>query len=242
MNAPDRRESAPPGEPAALGLLSTASLLRLLHLVSPALPVGAYAYSQGLEFAVQDGWVRDEASALAWLGGVAWRGLGSLDLPILLRLVRAWQANDRDAVRRWNERLMASRATSELRAEDRHLGGALVRILIGLDVADARSLADTPVGFATAFSLAAVRWDIGARETLCGYLWSWTENQVLAAMKLVPLGQSSGQRLLHRMIGDMPQIVDAALLVTDARIGAATVAQTLASALHETQYSRLFRS
>ena len=232
MNAPPACGPAPTG----------AALLRLLHLVSPALPVGAYAYSQGLEFAVQAGWVCEEASTYTWLLGLARRGLGSLDLPVLLRLVRAWEADDRSALRHWNERLLASRETNELRAEDRHLGRALVRILTGLEVQDAQSLADGPVSFAAAFALAAVRWNIDARDALCGYLWSWTENQVLAAIKLVPLGQSSGQQILHRMIGQMPELVDRSLAVADERIGSANVSQVLASALHETQYTRLFRS
>jgi urease accessory protein len=241
MSTPAERASAPPGE-AAFDTLSTAALLRLLHLVSPALPIGAYAYSQGLEFAVQAGWVHDEASTYDWLRGLAWRALGSLDLPVLLRLVRAWEVDDRAAVQYWNERLLASRETRELRAEDLHLGSALIRVLTGLDVRDARGLAGTSLSFAAAFALAAVRWNIGARETLAGYLWSWTENQMLAAIKLVPLGQSCGQRLLQRMIEEMPQLLDRALATTDERIGSATVSQVLASALHETQYTRLFRS
>jgi hypothetical protein len=110
------------------------ALLRLFHLVSPALPVGAYAYSQGLEYAVHAGWIRDEAGTLAWLEGLSSRAVGTLDLPILYRLQRAWQAGDLSAVDRWNAQLLASRETAELRAEDLHLGGALARVLIQLEV------------------------------------------------------------------------------------------------------------
>ncbi len=241
MRVPAGHASALPGDSSSGGV-AVVPLLRLLHLVSPALPVGAYAYSQGLEYAVHAGWVRDEESAYAWLRGLAVRGLGTLDLPILLRLIRAWTADDQDAMARWNERLLASRETRELRAEELHLGHALVRILTGLQVRDAPSLADVPVTFACAFALASVRWGIGATEALGGYLWSWAENQVLAAIKLVPLGQSSGQQLLHRLIDDVPALVDGALTTTDERIGSGTVSQFLASALHETQYTRLFRS
>jgi len=218
------------------------ALLRLLHLASPALPVGAYAYSQGLEWAVQAGWVQDASATQAWLQGLARRGLGSLDLPLLVRLHRSWRQGAQDDVRLWNARLIASRPTLELRAEDEHLGGALARVLVGLGVIDARTGVPPRPAFATLFALAAVRWQIGVREALTGYLWSWTENQVLAAIKLVPLGQSAGQSLLHRLAEDMPAIVERALALPDDEIAASTVSQTLASALHETQYSRLFRS
>jgi len=224
------------------GAGASLALLRLLHLVSPALPVGAYAYSQGMETAVERGWVADEAQALEWIDGLARRNVGSLDLPVLLRLARAHRSQDAVGVRRWNARLLAARETMELRAEDQHLGRALLRILQDLGVAGSVELAAGPACFAAAFALAAVRWDIGERELLGGYLWAWTENQVLAAVKLVPLGQSAGQRLLHRLVESMPATIEAALAVDDARIGTSAVAQALASAWHESQYTRLFRS
>lgn len=218
------------------------ALLRLCHLVSPALPVGAYAYSQGLEYAVHAGWVSDEAGVLRWLQGMSRRSLGTLDLPVLQRLHRAWTEADAAAVREWNARLIAARETLELRAEERHLGCSLARVLIELDIAEAGDWIEADPSFATMFSLAAVRFGIGAGDTLCGYLWAWTENQVLAAIRLVPLGQSAGQRLLHALTDAMPQIVARAELTADEDIGVGVVAQAVASALHESQYSRLFRS
>jgi len=218
------------------------ALLRLCHLVSPALPVGAYAYSQGLEYAVQAGWVGDEATALRWLQGISGRGQGTLDLPVLLRLHRAWSAADTQAVHSWNSRLIAARETSELRAEERHLGRSLARVLVELDIAEARNWVAGESAFATLFALAAVRWRIGEADALGGYLWAWSENQVLAAIKLVPLGQSAGQRLLHRLTESMPGIVARAMDLDEASIGVGVVAPILASALHESQYSRLFRS
>jgi urease accessory protein len=218
------------------------ALLRLCHLVSPALPVGAYAYSQGLEYAVHAGWVRDEATTLEWLAGLSQRGIGTLDLPILLRLHRAWNAAEMPAVRHWNAQLIAARETSELRAEELHLGRALARVLVELEIAAAADWQQADSAFATLFSLAAVHWQIDAGDTLRGYLWAWSENQVLAAVKLVPLGQSAGQRLLHRLTNAMPAIVEHALSLGDDAIGVGTVSQALASALHESQYSRLFRS
>jgi urease accessory protein len=180
------------------------ALLRLCHLVSPALPVGAYAYSQGLEFAVHAGWVTDEASTLEWLQGLSRHAIGTLDLPILLRLHRCWRSAQREAVRDWTAQLIASRETRELRAEDVHLGRALARVLVELEIPEAAAWQRAQPAFATLFALAAARWQIDASDALRGYLWAWTENQVLAAVKLVPLGQSAGQRLLHRLIEHMP--------------------------------------
>jgi urease accessory protein len=218
------------------------ALLRLFSLVSPALPVGAFGYSQGLEYAVQAGWVCDERSSLDWLQGMSRHAVGTLDLPILLRLYLAWRDEDGTTVRDWNAQLIAARETAELRAEELHLGRALARVLVSLEIEEAGEWLETAPAFAAMFSLAAVRWNIPARETLTGYLWTWTENQVLAALKLVPLGQSAGQRLLHELIESMPDIVDHALSMSDQSIGVAAISQALASALHESQYSRLFRS
>jgi urease accessory protein len=218
------------------------AVLRLFHLVSPALPVGAYAYSQGLEYAVEAGWVTDEASTLQWLQGMSRYSLATLDLPLLLRLQRCWQRDDSTGVRAWTARLIASRETSEVRAEERHLGRALARVLCELDIGEAREWLEAEASFATLFSLAASRWHIAEADALSGYLWAWTENQVLAAIKLVPLGQSAGQRLLHRLTDDMPELIALAERLIDEHIGVSVVSPMLASALHETQYSRLFRS
>lgn len=219
------------------------ALLRLCHLVSPALPVGAYAYSQGLEYAVHCNWVHDEASAYEWLAGLVQHSIGTLDLPILVRSFRAWTTTDAAALDSWNEQLIASRETDELRAEERHLGAALARVLIGLDIDQARPwAAPRQTAFCTVFALAAMYWEIAERDMACGYAWAWCENQVLAAVKLVPLGQSAGQRLVHRLAQEIPAIAERALTMNDADVGVGVVAQSLGSALHEGQYSRLFRS
>ena len=218
------------------------ALLRLCHLVSPALPVGAYAYSQGLEFAVEAGWVHDEASALDWLQGLSSHGVGTLDLPILSRLHRAWCLDDTAMLAYRNAQLLAARETAETRAQERHLGRSLAQVLVQLKIRTELDWLERSAAFATLFSLAAVRWEIPKADTLSAYLWAWSENQVLAAVKLVPLGQSAGQRLLHRLTAAMPGLIEHGLTLSDAAIGVSTPSQALASALHESQYSRLFRS
>ena len=222
-------------------------LLRLLHLASPALPIGAFHFSQGLEYAVEAGWVTDEPSALEWIGGIAGASLGTLDLPVLLRLQAAWKQNDAAVVLRWNSFLIACRETEELRAEDRHLGAALLRVLAEMDLAPelfSANAAKSVVGVshATAFAFAMARWEIEPRAALQTFAWAWIENQVLAAMKLVPLGQSAAQRMLHQLTARIPPLVEQAHKLTDSDVGISTALSAVASGRHETQYSRLFRS
>ncbi|HMN46444.1 MAG TPA: urease accessory UreF family protein [Povalibacter sp.] len=216
-------------------------LLRLLHLASPALPVGAFHFSQGLEYAIEAGWVRDEASALEWIGGLANGSLGKLDLPVLARLLQAYGSQRRDEAMRWNALLTAARETAELRAEDRHMGSALVKILREIDAAVLECIPEQP-GYAAVFAAACACWSVTPEECLQAYAWAWTENQVLAAVKLVPLGQSAGQRILHVLIPRLAAISTRALALRDEDIGYCAVMQSVASARHETQYTRLFRS
>lgn len=215
-------------------------LLRILHLASPALPIGAFHFSQGLEYAVEAGWVNDEPSALEWVSGIARHAVATLDLPVLLRLHRAGTAGDDDSLRHWGQLLIAARETEELRAEDRHMGSALVRLLRELGLTS--SAPNTQRGYAEMFAVACVHWNIPEREALHAYSWAWAENQVLAAVKLVPLGQSSGQRILHSLVPLLEQIATQALTIEDEDIGACAIMQGLASARHESQYTRLFKS
>jgi urease accessory protein len=223
--------------------LDLAALPRLFHLASPALPIGTFAHSQGLEQAVELGWVSDEASAAAWIHGLLAHGLGTLDAPVLLRLHAAWTADDRPSVRRWNDFLFAARGTRELQDEDRRVGGALARALVTLGLADAEPWASDPqVSYPTPLALAAARWHIPADAAVSALLFSWAENQAAAAMRLVPLGQSSGLRLVARAAALLPEIIGAARGLADDDLGDGAPGLALASALHETQYSRIFRS
>ncbi len=222
-------------------------LLRLLHLASPALPIGAFHFSQGLEYAVECGWVKDESSAFAWIEGLASASLTTLDLPVLERLRMAWRQDDTQGVLRWNAFLIASRETEELRAEDRHLGSALLRVLVELELTTEvfpLNAANTQPGVshASAFAFACARWGIEPSACSLTYAWAWAENQVLAAVKLVPLGQSAAQRMLHALCARIPLLVERAHKLTDSDIGISTALSAVASGRHETQYSRLFKS
>lgn len=227
----------------AAGVPVEVSLLRLMQLASPALPVGAYAYSQGLEHAVCAGWVRDEATAAEWISGLLEHALCRLDVPVLFRLYVAWAAEDGEQVECWAAFLRASRESAELQAEDRQLGGALARLLADLEFPEARPWTHHPCrSFAVLFALAATRWRIPVKDMLGGYLWAWGENQVAAAIRLVPLGQTAGQRILSQLVQRIPCAVERALGFGDDDVGFFTPGLGIASAAHETQYSRLFRS
>jgi urease accessory protein len=226
----------------ALPIAGTA-LAQLLRLASPMLPVGAYAYSQGMEWAVEEGTVRDEDSALAWIADLLHFNVGTLEAPIWRRLYRAWQESDLESARHWNERFVAMRETAEFRAETLQMGGALKAVLDATREIDTGLLdqVDSPA-FPTAFSFAAHGLGVPLREGLTGYLWAWGENQVSAAMKLVPLGQSSGQRILVKLIRLLPGIADNALGMPEDGLSNFSPALAIASSRHETQYTRLFRS
>jgi urease accessory protein len=230
-------------EPLLEPPLSIGALLRLLQLASPALPVGAFAYSQGLEPAVQAGWVVDEASARDWIAGLLEHSLGGLEVPLFRRLYQAWSAGDEQEVARWNDITFASRATQELQQEDRRLGAALARVLTTLEIGAAGPWADHPrVSQANMFALAASSWSLPAAPAAAAWLFAWSESQVAAAIRLVPLGQSAGQRILFRLGPIIPEVVVRGFALDDEEIGQGAPGLALASAWHETQYSRIFRS
>ncbi|PTL90771.1 urease accessory protein UreF [Halomonas litopenaei] len=217
------------------------ALLGLLQLVSPALPIGAFAWSQGLESAFELGWVHDEKSLGDWLEGVLEDGLAVAELPALARLVEAWQQGDEDRVAHWDCWLGAVRETRELREEDRQLGASLVRLMRSLGLAPEVGLPDEP-GYVTAFSALAVARGLPPRQAMLGFAWAWLENQLAAACKALPLGHTAAQRLVERLRPALVEAVGRALIIDDDDMGPALPGLALASGLHETQYSRLFRS
>jgi urease accessory protein len=229
---------APVAEP-----LNPAGLVRLLQLASPALPIGAFAFSQGLETAVELGFIRDEASARDWLLGTLEAGLVHLDLPVLLRLCEAWAKQDAASAEHWSGFLLASRESGERRAEDQQLGRSLARLLVDQGVERARGFIEREcVTHACLFALAATHFDLPRRITLLGFAFSWAENQVGALSRLVPLGQLAAQRVLSAVGAAIPEAVERALALPDAALGATLPGLALVSALHETQYTRLFKS
>jgi urease accessory protein len=224
----------------------TLALVRLLQLASPALPIGAYSYSQGLEWAVTAGAVRDASGAQAWIGDLLELVVAPGEAAVLWRLLNAVQSEDWERASEWNDWFRASRDTAELRAETEQMGKSLVKLAAELELLDppaaAAAVAMAPVTLPGGYALIVRGFDLRAPAALTAYVWSWLENQVLAAMKTIPLGQSAGQRLLVRLGARIPAAVERARTIADEDVCSFAPGLALASSRHETQYSRLFRS
>jgi urease accessory protein len=198
---------------------------RLLQLASPTLPVGAYSYSGGLEAACEAGLVTDAASARRWIGDVLEYSVMKMEAPVLLRMI---DQPDEE----WNAMFLASRETAELRAETVQMGYSLNRLLPELGV---EACPFEEPSFPAAYAQAVRAWGIPARQALTAYLWAWLENQVMAAVKSVPLGQTDGQKMLLALGARLQD-------VSEEEPGNFAPGLAMLSSFHETQYSRLFRS
>jgi len=222
-------------------------LARLLQLASPALPVGAYTYSQGLEWAVESGVIRDEAGTGRWIADLLQNGIGSYEAPLVAALMAAWSAGDVAEIDYLNAEFLASRESAELRAETAQMGFSMRRLLRDLrdeNLAPVATLVEAlpEVAFPTVWAGIAAAWKIEPEAALTAYLWSWAENQVMAALKAVPLGQAAGQRLLADLGRQIPDVTVNRKNWPKTKWSNFTPAFAIACARHETQYSRLFRS
>lgn len=218
-------------------------LLTALHLASPALPVGGFAYSQGLEQAVEDGWIADREQAYVWIRDSLLLNLARQELPWWLYCHEGAAQRNWAALIEGNQQLSALRETAELRLESRQMGYSMARLFAQWPSALVLAgLKDMTWSYPAAYAALAACSDIDADTALAAYLWSWVENQVLAAMKIVPLGQIEGQALLHRLKDDIADACQVARQIPLSDAGSAAWGLALASARHETQYSRLFRS
>lgn len=227
-------------------------LIRLMHLVSPSLPTGGFAYSQGLECAIETGWINGEALLEQWLLNVLETGMAHVDIPLLQMLYQAVEDQDLPAFTRAAQWVRACRETKELRNEEAHRGRAMAAIIkeLGLchaGMVNAEKKAPWHKVIASSqlagFAFAAALWEIPTQAAAQGYLWSWLENQVLAAVKIIPLGQSSGQRVLAKLSPAIDAAVVTGLQIKEIeQMGNSLPALGLAASNHETQYTRLFRS
>ena len=226
--------------------IEPAALLRLIWLASPALPVGGFSYSEGLEAAIDEGRVSGEAAARAWLVDQLHLALARADLPVLGAAIAAWQHADLDAAAALNAWVGATRESAEARLQAEQMGRSLAEWLRA-DAADdprwAALAAFKPAPtWPLAFALAGARSGAAPREVMLAFAFGWAENMTAAAVKALPLGQTAGQRLLGALAAEIPAAVEQALQCpADAR-QAFTPGLAALSARHETQYSRLFRS
>ncbi|WP_105901770.1 urease accessory protein UreF [Vibrio gangliei] len=221
---------------------------RLFQLISPSLPIGGFTYSQGLEWAVEAGWVSNQDQMVDWLEMMLNSSLVTLELPILAKFYQALENSDQDSIQYWSDYLYSCRETSELRAEELQRGKALFTLLKQLDLPiQAQWQPDNEPHAATqnqllGFCVAAKAWGISLHSLQQGYVWSWAENMVMAGVKLIPLGQTSGQKALLALSEMLPQCITKANQIQDDDIGSFTPSVAIASSRHETQYTRLFRS
>jgi urease accessory protein len=221
--------------------MNAAALLHLLQFASPALPIGGYSYSQGLEAALEQGLVHDAATARAWIARQLDEVLAHWDAPILWRLLQAFAARDGAAVRDWGDCFLASRDTAELRAETIQMGYSLARLVEELGVADTSALGPDPT-LPLAFACAVDGLGIPQEEARLAMLFSWAENQVLVCVKSVPLGQVAGQRLLLSLRPDIERAARMARSLPDEALSNWAPGLSMLSMRHEVQHGRLYRS
>lgn len=222
--------------------LAPHSLLQLIWLASPALPVGGFSYSEGLEAAIEWAGVKDEASAAEWLAGQLHLSLARGDLSVVAQAIAAWSAGDLARVQSLNDWVRQTRESAEFLLQTEQMGRSFVEWL-KLHHADAAAcFAELPPTYPVAFAFAAARAGASAQDGCLAFAFGWAENMSAAAIKAVPLGQSAGQRILARLAKEIPAAVEAAMALPDDRRQSFSPMLAILSARHETQYSRLFRS
>lgn len=218
-------------------------LLRLMQLTSTNLPIGGFTYSQGLEWAVEAGWVSNLIQTQQWLQLQIENNLLYCDIPLLARFYHCCEEHDLKKFNYWDKFLLSNRETAELRNEEKQRGKALSQLvnkLCGginrqwLNVISHNSIAGWAwIGF---------QWQISLSTLQHGWLFNWLESSVMAAIKLVPLGQQSGQLLIFQLAEQIQEVIKQANQLLDEQLGGSSPLLSIASACHETQYSRLFRS
>ncbi|WP_088890042.1 urease accessory protein UreF [Leptolyngbya ohadii] len=223
---------------------STPSLLRLLQLVSPALPVGAFSYSEGLETLVQTERITNAATLQQWLAQELQYGAIRVETAVLSQMYEWVKQSDLQQINVWNQWLSAFRETEELREQSWQMGRSLIRLLADLDPAlqTVLSQIQEPCNFATAFAIAAAHWEIDRFSTVLGYLQSWAANLVNAGIRLIPLGQTQGQKLLLDLYPIIESSAKEAIDLPLDSLYCCSWGLTIASMNHETLYTRLFRS
>lgn len=220
------------------------NFLGILQLASPALPVGAYGYSEGLEMLVENGTITNIENLKDWLKSELIYGSIRLDAGVIVRAFHAVKTDDLKALKRWNLWLSAARDTEELRAANWQMGRSLMQLLGKLEpeILPLVNAVGYPSNYAIAFAIACAYWDINIQACLLAYLHSWANNLITAGIKLIPLGQTAGQELLLGLQSLLTTTVEEILIMEDDDLGCCNWGLSLASMQHEIQYTRLFRS
>lgn len=221
-------------------------LNRLLQLCSANLPVGGFSFSQGLEYAVEMNWIHDAESTKNWISFNLAQSIAHTDLALLNRLQKALVEDDFTGFHKWNQHALACRESNELYLADVAMGKALMRLLKDIKGVDSQHYTDLikqkEISFVSAFALSAYLFGLELSTMQSGFCWAYIDNQVAAATKLVPLGQTQGQNLLFELTEQVAKVIEQANQIDDDNIGSSLPRLAMASAWHETQYTRLFRS
>jgi urease accessory protein len=221
------------------------SLIQLMWLASPALPIGGFSYSECIEPAVDSARIATESEASVWLLDQLDMSLARSDLAVVAQAITAWQTSDAPRIATLNSWVLQTRESSELRAQTEQMGRSLLDWLRNHTTATPSQielLTTLQPTYQLAFALAAASTQAPVRDCLLAYAFGWAENMVQAAIKSVPLGQSAGQRILSALATAIPAAVDHALSLSDQQRQAFSPMLAILSAQHEVQYSRLFRS
>ncbi|HLP87166.1 MAG TPA: urease accessory protein UreF [Nostocaceae cyanobacterium] len=224
--------------------LTDYSFLSILQLASPALPVGAYSYSEGLETLVENGTITNQKNLQKWIEGELLYGAIRIDGAVMARSHLAATTQNIASLRDWNQWLSATRDTEELRGASWQMGRSLLQLLGKLkpETSSLIQAVGYPCNYAVAFGIAAAHWQIKEQSALLAYLHSWVSNLITAGIKLIPLGQTTGQELLLMI---QPLLITATaeiFTLEDDQLAGWTWGLSLASMQHEIQYTRLFRS
>jgi urease accessory protein len=225
--------------------MAETAFLPLMCWLSPGFPVGAYAYSHGLEWAVEAGDIGDEASLEAWLSDLLLDGLGRNDAILLCAAYRAVEGHDRAALDGVNELALALATSTEFRLETAQQGRSFLDAVLAAwpDPAQSEAAAGfDEVALPVALAIAAASRRIGLVPTAQAYLTALAQNLVSAAIRLAPIGQTAGQRILARLLPALARLGDEAATLDLDDLGSSTFRADLGSFRHETQYTRLFRS
>jgi urease accessory protein len=239
-------------EIAALSGLMPPPHLALWQLISPTLPVGGFNYSEGIEWLVESATITNAEQLQNWLTQELDQGSIRVETAIMARAYRAVQAENsaiainQATVQYWNQWLTATRETRELRQQSLQMGGSLRKLLLDLTPAIEPLFTCIPLSvpchYAIAFGMGAAFWQIDLPQATLGYLHSWVNNLISAGVRLVPLGQTEGQRLLLNLMPTITKQAARILSLEDDELYSCSWGLSLASMGHETQYTRLFRS
>jgi len=229
--------------------LPAPSLLQLMWLASPALPIGGFSYSEGIEAGVDSACIATFIEANNWLIDQLHLTLARADLAVVAKAIAAWRRDDLDRIYELNNWVLQTRETSELRLQTEQMGRSMLDWLrkqpsfhgnFHVDKNE-HDFLKSPT-YPLVFALAASSTQASVRDCLMSFAFGWAENMTQAAVRAVPLGQTDGQRILANLAEHIPAAVDAAMRLQDSERQAFSPMLAILSSQHETQYSRLFRS